>query len=183
MGLIGSVLGGVTSAVGGIFAGKALNKGYKQQQEIYNNRLNEIRNHMNMKYYQDPTKSADNQAAVTQAQELLGDQIKSANDSAIVSGSTNDSVALQKQAAAATVGNMLQQQAAAGEANRENAYQNAQSQIDAFTNYQATSKLAQAQGKAQAITSAASGLAGAFNNLSFGTSEFNLGKMKGQINW
>lgn len=165
MGLIGSVLGGVTSAVGGIFAGKALNKGYKAQQQMYNERLNEIRNHMNAKYYQDPTQSADNQAAVTQAQQVLGEQVQRANDSAVVSGATNDSVALQKQAAAATVGNMLQQQAAVGEANRENAYQNAQSQIDAFTNYKAAARLGQAQANAQAISGAAGGLASAASKL------------------
>lgn len=168
MGLIGSVLGGVTSAVGGIFAGKALSKGYKQQQEMYQNRLNEIKAHMNKKYYEDPTQSADNQAAVTQAQELLNEQTKRAVDSAAVSGATNDSIALQKQANAAAVGNMLQQQAAAGAANRENIYQNAQSQTDAFTQYQAASKLGQAQAKANAITSAASGLASAAGGLDFG---------------
>lgn len=41
--------------VGGIFAGKALSKGYKQQQELYNSRLNDIKAHMDMRYYQDPT--------------------------------------------------------------------------------------------------------------------------------
>lgn len=165
MGLIGGILGGVTSAVGGIFAGKALNKGYKQQQELYNNRLRDINAHMNMRYYQDPTKSAENQAVMTQAQELLGDQIQRANDSAIVSGATNDSVALQKQAATAAMGNMLQQQAAAGEQRKEQEYQNSQREVDAFTNYLAASKLGQAQGKAGAITSAAGGLSQAASNL------------------
>lgn len=165
MGLIGGILGGVASAVGGALAGKALNKGYRQQQELYNNRLRDINAHMNMRYYQDPTKSAENQAVMTQAQELLGDQIQRANDSSIVSGATNDSVALQKQAATATMGKMLQQQAAEGEARKEKEYQNSQQQVDAFTNYVAASKLGQAQGKAGAITSAAGGLSQAASNL------------------
>lgn len=183
MGLIGGILGGVTSAVGGALAGKALSKAYKQQQELYNNRLRDINAHMNMRYYQDPTKSAENQAVMTQAQELLGDQIQHANDSSIVSGATNDSVALQKQAATATMGNMLQQQAAAGEARKEQEYQNSQQQVDAFTKYLADAKLGQAQAKANAITSAASGLAGAANNISFGSSNFKIGKLKGTVNW
>ena len=39
MGMIGSIVGGVTSAAGGIVAGKALSKGYRQQQEIFNKRI------------------------------------------------------------------------------------------------------------------------------------------------
>lgn len=165
MGLIGSVLGTVSSAVGGIFAGKALSKGYKQQQELYNNRLGDIKAHMDMRYYQDPTKSAENQAAMTQAQELLDNQIQHANDSAIVSGATNDSVALQKQAATAAMGNMLQQQAAAGEARKEQEYQNSQREVDAFTKYLADAKAGQAQANAQGITSATGDLANTANKL------------------
>ena len=165
MGLIGSIVGGVASAIGGVAAGKALNKGYQEQQKMYSDRLSEIKAHMNKKYYEDPTQNADNQAAVTQAQNLLNEQTKNAQASSVVTGATNDSVALQKQAAAATVGNMLQQQAAPGAANREGQYQQSQQQVDAFTKYLADSKLGQAQGKANAITGAAGGLSSAASNL------------------
>ena len=77
MGLIGSIVGGVTGAVGGVAAAKALNKGYRQQQEIYNNRLNDVRAHRDAVYYQDPTQSAENQAAVTNAQKVM-DEAKQA---------------------------------------------------------------------------------------------------------
>lgn len=168
MGLIGSIVGGIASAVGGAAAGSALSKGYREQQKMYQDRLNEIKAHMNKKYYEDPTQNADNQAARTQAQELLNEQTQRAQDSAVVTGATNDSVALQKQAAAATMGNILQQQAAAGAANREAQYQQNQNQVDAFTRYLADAKLGQAQAKAQSITAATSGLAGAAGSLDFG---------------
>lgn len=168
MGLIGSVLGGVTSAVGGIFAGNAAAKGYREQQKMYQDRLNEIKTHMNKKYYEDPTQNADNQAARTQAQEILNEQTQRANDSAVVTGATPGAVALQKQAAAATMGNILQQQAAAGAANRENLRQNAEGRIDAMAGYIANSKAAQAQAKANAITAASGALADAAGGLDFG---------------
>lgn len=63
------------------------------------------------------------------------------------------------------MGHMLQQQAAIGEKRKERERQNSQQQIDAFTNYVAASKLGQAQGKSNAITSAAGGLSEAANNL------------------
>lgn len=168
MGLIGSVLGGVASAVGGVLSGNALSKGYREQQKLYQDRLNDIKAHMNQKYYEDPTQNADNQAALTQAKEALNEQTQRANNSAVVTGATNDSIALQKQAAAAATGNMLQQQAAAGAANRETNRRASEQQIDAFTNYLAASKLGQAQGKAQAISAAAGGLSQAAGGLDFG---------------
>lgn len=165
MGLIGSIVGGVTSGIGSIFAGKAASKGYKEAQKLYQDRLNDIKTHMNQKYYEDPTQNADNQAALTQAREVLNEQTQRANDAAVVTGATPGAVALQKQAAAATMGNILQQQAAAGAANRESQYQQSQQQIDAFTNYLANAKMGQAQAKANAISGAAGGLSQAASKL------------------
>ena len=161
MGLIGGIAGGLTSAIGGIFAGSALNEGFKKQQEMYEQRLTDVKAHRDKLYYQDPTQSAENQAAVTQAQQLLNQQTQQAKNTNIVSGGTDESVALQKQAAAATVGNMMQQQAVQGASKKEGIWDTSDSKIDAFTKYLADSKLQQAQGKAQAIQGAASGLASA----------------------
>lgn len=161
MGLIGSLVGGVTNFIGSIGAGNALSKGYREQQKLYSDRLGDIKAHRDAVYYQDPTQTAESQAAVTQAQQLLNQQTEAAKNKNIVSGGTDESVALQKQAAAATVGNMLQQQAVAGAAKKERAYQAADSQIDAFTKYLADSKLGQAQGKAQQWKDAASNIGSA----------------------
>ena len=165
MGLIGSIVGGVTGAVGGVAAAKALNKGYRQQQEIYNNRLNDVRAHRDAVYYQDPTQSAENQAAVTNAQKVMDEANQRAQATSIVAGGTDESAALAKQQAASTVGNMMQQQAVQGQSRKDNAWSSADSQIDTFSMYLADSKLAQAQGKASSIQQAAGGLASAANSL------------------
>ena len=167
MGLIGSIVGGIAGIAGGIAAGNALNKGYKQQQEIFNNRISAVKQHRDNVYYQDPTQSAESQAAVTQAQMLLNDQTKRSTATGIVTGGTDESTALAKGQATAAVGQMMQQQAAEGAAKKEQVWNNADSQIDTFSKYLADSKLQQAQGKAQAITEATSGFSGALGALPF----------------
>ena len=165
MGLIGSIVGGITSAAGGALAAKALNKGYRQQQEIFNNRMNDVRAHRDSVFYQDPTQSAENQAAVTNAQRVMDDANKRSQATSVVAGGTDESAALAKQQAASTVGKMMQQAAANGQARKDNAWSAADSQIDTFSKYLADSKLAQAKGKASSIQQAAGGLAGATNSL------------------
>lgn len=165
MGLIGSIAGGLTSAVGGIAAGKALSKAYKQQMETYNNRINDVKAHRDAQYYQDPTQSAENQAAVTQAKLVLDDANKRAAATSIVTGGTDESAALAKSQAAATVGNMMQQQAVNASSKKESIWNTADQQIDTFTKYVADAQLGQGQAKANAITQAASGLASSANSL------------------
>lgn len=167
MGLIGSAVGGVAGIAGGFFAGNALNKGFEEQQKLYNQRLTDVKAHRDKVYYQDPTQTADNQAALTQARELLNEQTKRTAGSNAVTGGTDESVALQKAQATQAVGQMLQHQAASGEAKKEQAYQAAESQIDAFTKYLADSKLQQAHGKAQAISQAAGAFSSAASMMPF----------------
>lgn len=167
MGLIGSIVGGVAGIAGGIAAGNALNKGFKQQQEIFNNRISDVKQHRDNVYYQDPTQSAESQAAVTQAQQVINETNKRAAASSIVTGGTDESAALAKGQGVAAVGQMMQQQAVQGAAKKEQVWQAADQQIDTFSKYLADSKLQQAQGKAQAITQATSGLANAAGALPF----------------
>lgn len=165
MGLIGSIVGGATSAVGGAFAAHALNKGYRQQQEIFNKRINDVKAHRDSIYYQDPTQSAENQAAVTNAQQVMDDANRRAQATSVVTGGTDESAALAKQQAASTVGNMMQQQAVQGQSRKDSIWSAADSQLDTFNKYLADSQLAQAAGKAQNIQNAASGLASTANGL------------------
>lgn len=74
MGLIGSVLGAGASIAGGIMAGKAASRAYRDVEKMYKERMADVKAHRDAVYYQDPTQSAENQAAVTQAQQLLGEQ-------------------------------------------------------------------------------------------------------------
>ena len=161
MGLISGIAGGMGSYLGS----SAADKGYEEALEMYNRRLSEIKSHRDKVYYQDPTQSAENQAAVTQAQKVLAEQGKRTRATNAVAGGTDESAALEKAQGAAAVGNMMSQAAVQGEAKKEQAYQDAESQIDTFTKYLADTKMARAKSKAAGIQSAASGLAGAAGNL------------------
>lgn len=176
MGLIGGLLGAGASAAGGILAGNALQEGYEEMQKLYNQRMSEVKAHRDAVYYADPNASAENQAAVTNAQKVLAEQGKRSRATNIVTGGTDESEALAKQQATDAVGNMLQQQASQHEAQKEQVYQNADQTLNAFTQYQANAKLGAAQAKANATKAAFSGLSQASGMLDFGDKKIKLGK-------
>lgn len=157
MGLIGTIVGGVASAAGGLIAGNKM----KEQDELFNNRMRDIKAHRDSIYYRDPTQTADNQAALTQAKELMKEGAQRTAGTGAVTGGTPEAEALAKKQGSQVVGNMLQQQAVQGAQQREQVYNNSEQQVDAYTKYLADSKKAQAQ----AIAQAAGGLAGAAGNL------------------
>lgn len=157
MGLIGSIVGGIASTVGGVFAGKKIG----EQTDLYNDRMRDIKAHRDNLYYRDPTQSADNQAAVANARELLNEQTDRAAATAAITGGTPESVALSKKQASETVGKMLQQQAVQGEQQREQIWNHADAGTDAYTKYLADVKRQQAAN----ITQAAGGLAGSASSL------------------
>lgn len=167
MGIIGSIVGGLTSAAGGTLAAKARNKGYNDYIKMFQNRMQQVKDHRDNLYYQDPTQSAENQVAVTNAQKVLDNATETAKNTNIVSGGSDESVALSKQAAQEQVGNIMQQAAVHGAQTKENVWNTADSQIDQMTNYIATAKKEKALGTAKGITDAAGGLAGAASALPF----------------
>lgn len=167
MGLIGSIAGGVTSAVGGALAAKARNKGYNDYINMFQDRMQQVKDHRDNLYYQDPTQTAENQAAVTNAQKVLDNATQTAKNTNIVSGGSDESAALSKQAAQDQVGKMMQDAAVQGAQQKENTWNNADSQIDTFTNYIATAKKEKALSTAQGITDATSGLANAASKLPY----------------
>lgn len=165
MGIIGSIAGGLTSAVGGALAAKARNKGYNDYINMFQDRMQQVKDHRDNLYYQDPTQSAENQVAVTNAQKVLDNATATAKNTNIVSGGSDEAVALSKQAAQEQVGKMMQEAAVQGAQNKENVWTTADSQIDQMTNYIATAKKEKALSTAQVITDAAGGLAGAASKL------------------
>lgn len=165
MGLIGSIAGGLTSAAGGLLASKKANAAYNDYIKTFENRMQQVKDHRDNLYYQDPTQTAENQVAVTNAQKVLDNATQKAKNTNIVSGGSDESVALSKQAAQEQVGNMMQQAAVQGAQQKENVWSNADSQIDQMTNYIATAKKEKGLAQAQAISGAASGLGGAMTKL------------------
>lgn len=165
MGLIGGIAGGVTSAVGGVLSAKARNKAYDDYIKTFENRMQDVKDHRDNLYYQDPTQTAENQVAVTNAQKVLDNATKQAKASGIVTGGSDESVALNKQAAQEQVGQMMQDAAVQGAQNKENIWNKADSQIDTMTNYIASAKKEKGLSTAQGISDAAGGLASAAKSL------------------
>lgn len=165
MGIIGSIAGGLTSAVGGALAAKARNKGYNDYINMFQDRMQQVKDHRDNLYYQDPTQSAEIQVAVTNAQKVLDNATATAKNTNIVSGGSDEAVALSKQAAQEQVGKIMQEAAVQGAQTKENVWNTADEQIDQMTNYIATAKKEKALSTAQGITDAAGGLAGAASKL------------------
>ena len=161
MGLLGSILGnvvgGVAGVVGAIGSSSAANKGYSQAIETLQQRYNEAADHRRNQYYQDPTKTAENQAAITQAQEILDDKTQQIDNTNIVSGGTDEAKALSKQVAANAVGNMMQQQAVEGAKQKEDIWKDNTDQMNTFAKYIADAKSARGLAKAKAWTEGAQG--------------------------
>ena len=82
-----------------------------------------------------------------------------------MTGGSDESVALSKQAAQEQVGKMMQDAAVQGAQNKENVWNNADSQIGKMTEYIASTQKESGIGKAKAIGQAAGGLASAANSL------------------
>lgn len=164
-GSAGGLLGGAITAVGGSLAARARNQGYNEFIKMYQNRMQQVKDHRDNLYYQDPTQSAENQVAVTNAQKVLDNATENAKNTNIVSGGSDEAVALSKQAAQEQVGNIMQQAAVQGAQTKENVWNTADSQIDSMTNYIAAAKKEKALSTAQGITDATGALAGAASKL------------------
>lgn len=164
-GSAGGLLGGAITAVGGSLAARARNQGYNDFIKMYQNRMQQVKDHRDNLYYQDPTQSAENQVAVTNAQKVLDNATETAKNTNIVSGGSDEAVALSKQAAQEQVGNIMQQAAVQGAQTKENVWNTANSQIDTMTNYIAAAKKEKALSTAQGITDATGALAGAASKL------------------
>ena len=164
-GSVGGILGGAATAAGGLLAAKARNKGFDQYIQTYQDRLQQVKNHRDNLYYQDPTQTAENQVAVTNAQKVLDNATQTAKNTNIVSGGSDEAVALSKQAAQEQVGKMMQEAAVQGAQTKENVWNTADSQVNAMTNYIASAKRDKALSTAQGITDATGALAGAASKL------------------
>lgn len=164
-GSVGGILGGAATAAGGLLAAKARNKGFEQYIQTYQDRLQQVKDHRDNLYYQDPTQTAENQVTVTNAQKVLDNATQTAKNTNIVTGGSEEAVALSKQAAQEQVGKMMQEAAVQGAQTKENVWNTADSQVNAMTNYIASAKRDKALSTAQGITDATGALANAASKL------------------
>ncbi len=94
--MIGSIIGGATSVLGGLFGGIGARKAAKNARKITENQLKENEAWYNKNYNQDYTTRSDAQALLKNAREQAKKQYKIANNTSVISGATPESTALQK---------------------------------------------------------------------------------------
>lgn len=153
------ILGGGIAIGGNIIASRRRRKAYRRAMKLYNDRMDQLRAHRDKVYYQDPGQSAETQAAVQAIRELQDDQAERAAGVQAVTGATDESVALQKQAASKQVADIMSNAAVTGAARKEQAWKGADSSMDAFTNYLANMKLQKGLSDAKYVQQQAGALA------------------------
>lgn len=152
MGLIGSAIGAVAGIGGAIAGGIASRKAAKKNRKILGQMRKDSQDWYDREYNADFTQRADAQAALNKAREILNQKYKQAQGAAAVSGATDESVALQKQAAndtLATITGNIAERADAYKEQIQNTYmnqQNAYNQAEMNINSGQAANIAQAAG-------------------------------------
>lgn len=96
--MIGSLIGAGVGAVGSIFGGIASSKAAKKQNRLLNQQKNANQAWYERNYNQDYTQRADVQAMINKTREFAKDRYKRAEAMQAVTGATDESVAMQKEA-------------------------------------------------------------------------------------
>lgn len=151
--LIGSALGIGASIFGGIKASQAM-KGVKSNLE---QQRRDNQNWYDRRYNEDATQRADAQRILTQTAEAIKQRNKSAAGTAAVMGGNAESVAAEKAANAQAMADAASRIAVAGEARKDNIEQQYQQRDQELQGQLNNMEVA----RANAITQAASGVAGA----------------------
>lgn len=161
MGLLGGIIGGIGSAVSGIVSGNATRKAAKRNERILNKAQERSQNWYDKEYNADFLQRSDAQSAVNQARKILDERYRNAQGAAAVAGATDESVALQKQAANQTLADITGSIAERADQYKEQVranYENQQNAID-------QARMGVNNQKAQATAQAAGGLAQAAQSL------------------
>lgn len=171
MGLIGAALG----AAGSIFGGIAASKAMKGIADDIRRQQRENQDMYDMRYNEDATQRADAQRLLTMTEESIKRRNRAAAGTAAVMGGTNEAAAAEKAAGNEAMVKTVGQVNANGEARKdkiEQQYLARKEQLDGQMN-------ALRQQKAQAITQAIQGVAGAAGDMDFGELKLGNGKTIG----
>ena len=167
MGIIGSVVGGLAGIGGAIGAGIAGRKAYKKNMGILNDMRQDSQNWYDREYNSDFTQRADAQAALNNARRILDERYRRAEGAAAVAGASDESVALQKQAANEVLGDVTSDTVGQAEAYKEGVRNNYVNQQTAFNQAEMdlnSKKAANVATQAAGLATAAGGLGDAFGD-------------------
>lgn len=148
--MIGSIIGGVTALGSAIFGGISSAANNNRARQLIQQQRDDNKKWYETQMSRDYTQRADVQAAISKQRELLNEQYKNARATNAVSGGTDESLALQKQAANASLAQTASTIAASGAAHKDSVEQQYRSQDAALNQQQAQSYQQQAAQTAQA---------------------------------
>lgn len=156
--MIGSILqaglGGAT-ALGSAIYGVAASSNYNNKaRQLIQQQRDDNKAWYDTKMSQDYTMRSDVQAAVNRQRQLLNEQYKRARNTNIVAGGTNESLALQQQAANRSLSDTMTDIASQSAAHRDSVEQQYRAQDAALNQQQAQSYQQQAAQAAQAASQA-----------------------------
>ena len=152
--LISSILGGVGALGSAIYGAVKSSQANKKARQLIQDQRDENRRWYNTKMNQDYTMRTDVQNAINKQRELLDQQYKRAKATNVVGGGSDESLALQKEAANKSLADTTADIAAAGANYKDNVEQQYRANDAALNQQQAQSYQQQAAQTAQAASQA-----------------------------
>lgn len=150
VGLASSIIGGVASLGGAIYGAIASSKANEKARALIQEQRDDNKNWYNTEMAKDYTQRSDAQAVLNKQREFLQEQYKQARATNAVAGGTDESVALQKEAANRSMAQSMSDIAADAASHKDNVEQQFRQQDAQLAQQQAQSYQQQAQQAAQA---------------------------------
>lgn len=159
--MVGTLLGTAVQIGSSIYGAIKSSQANKRAEKLLQNQRDENQKWYDQKMAEDYTQRSDVQNVLQKQRDLLSEQYKKARATNIVAGGTDESLALQQQAANATMGDTMGNIAAQAADYKEGVEQQYRAQ-DAALNQQ---QIANEQAKAQSIANAAGQVGSAVSGL------------------
>lgn len=162
--MIGAIIGAAAQVGSSIYGAVKSSQANKRAQQMIQNQRDENKKWYDQKMAEDYMQRSDVQNVLRKQRELLSEQYQRARATNIVAGGTDESLALQQQAANEAMGNTMAD-IAANAANYKDSVENQYRAQDAALNQQ---QIGVEQAKAQSIAQAASQMGSAVSGLMSG---------------
>lgn len=164
--MVGTLIGAAAQVGSSIYGAIKSSQANKKAESLLQNQRDENQKWYDRKMAEDYTQRSDVQSVLQKQRDLLSEQYKRARAANIVGGGTDESLALQQQAANETMGDTMQSIAAQADTYKEGIENQFRAQ-DAALNQQ---QVANEQAKAQSIATAAGQVGSAVSGLMTGAS-------------
>ena len=171
--MVGQIIGGAVQVGSAIYGAVKSSQANKKAQQMIQNQRDENQKWYDQKMAEDYMQRSDVQNVLRKQRELLNEQYQRARATNIVAGGTDESLALQQQAANETMGNTMAD-IAANAASYKDSVENQYRAQDAALNQQ---QIGEEQAKAQSIAQAAGQVGSAVSGLMTGAIEDKVKKV------